>query len=90
MSYTHIEDRHIKARKTYRCGLCGHAIEKGEMHIARISVGGDSGGFITFRMHGDCERVTKGWDEFRWECDDEWEFKKELAEMLKLEGEVKA
>ena len=50
-----------KARKRHSCGLCGRAIEKGEMYEELRCVGG--GGLYVFRSHERCQRVSNAiWD----------------------------
>jgi len=78
MSFYHIRDDHPKARKTYRCDLCGLKIEKGERHTKRT--GNSDGDIFSFRMHTVCDDYTdKYWRYDDWECEPcESEFLKEL------------
>ena len=81
MSWTHFGDTKPKARKEHICELCALSIPKGMEHVARR--GANDGYVDTFRMHIDCERVTRRWREDDWECGiDHGEFRKELAEFL--------
>lgn len=75
--WTHIEDTTPKARKEYRCYLCGLTIPQGIKHVKRV--GADSGeGLVTVRMHEQCEMVTRDWHWDDWECmQDEWAFRHE-------------
>jgi len=85
MSWIHLSDTLPKARKQYRCELCGVEIPKGMEHVARRGIGDD--GPITFRMHKPCEVVTRDWDESDWEscCGDTVEFGLEMADILSKE-----
>lgn len=76
MSWTHLEDTTPKARKEHRCYLCELPIPKGTVHVARSGV--DEDGFNKFRMHTDCEKITKPWGWEEWECHDAWEFREDL------------
>lgn len=51
---TYISSREgVKARKQYRCCLCGEGIAVGELHDTRTGIqAGD--GFWTMRMHPEC------------------------------------
>lgn len=73
MSWTHLSDTTPKARKDYRCYLCGLPIPKGTVHDARRGI--DDDGALTCRMHLDCVKLTAGWREDEWECHDEQEFR---------------
>lgn len=43
----------VKARKRYRCCLCGEGIDVGEIHDTRTGVV-DGDGFWTMRIHTEC------------------------------------
>lgn len=76
MPYEHLNDTNPKARKNYRCVLCGLVIAKGELHVARRGV--FDGEAFTQRMHTDCETVTQDWLAEDWENrSDELEFRQE-------------
>lgn len=66
MSWTHLRDERPKARKAYRCFLCGEPIPVGEVHVSRAGVRDD--GLETFRMHIECKAESDNWDPFDWEC----------------------
>ena len=81
MSWTHLGDTWPKARKNYRCELCALPIPKAAEYVARCGV--SAGELVTFRMHVDCEKVTRLWDPDDWICDiDHSEFRRELKEFL--------
>lgn len=79
MSWVHLEDKVVRARKPHRCYLCGKSIEKGEKYLRRSGVE-EGEGFLTAKMHPTCERLTKDWDEHDWECHDVAEFQEYLSE----------
>ena len=83
MSWQHLEDTTPKARRKYRCLLCGLPITKGQKHIKRVGVDGE---MYQMRMHIECEKLTEDWDEDNWLNFDEAEFRGELAE---LEAKIK-
>lgn len=66
MSWTHMEEKTVRARKAHRCTLCGHTITPKEDYVRRVGV--DTDGFITMRMHLCCEKATRDWDDMDWEC----------------------
>ena len=78
MSWTHIENTEPKARKRHWCDLCEHWIEKVEIHVKRYGMGED--GRCSFRMHIECEKLTRGWDQDLWETRDSSEFRKQLKQ----------
>ena len=78
MSWKHLEDTTPKARKKYRCHLCGLSIDAGDKYIKRTGVDGE---FIMTRMHIKCEKLTDNWNENDWENFDEAEFRGELAKL---------
>lgn len=66
MSWVHVEDKLVVARKPHRCYLCGKAIEKGEKYLRRTGIlEGEK--FATAKMHPPCEEQTEDWDEGDWE-----------------------
>jgi hypothetical protein len=71
---THLGDTFPKGRRKYYCYLCGLRIRKGARHVKRVGV--YDGEFVVSRMHEVCEAATKGWEEFDWECHDDWEFRR--------------
>jgi len=81
MSWNHLEDTSPKAKKEYRCYLCGLKINIGEKHIKRTGTADFE--FITQRMHIDCEKLTNDWDENDWENFDEAEFRQDLKNQNK-------
>lgn len=66
MSWAHLRDNTRKARKQHRCYLCNESIVIGEQYIDRV--GTDNGEIIAMKMHMECERETKVWDDMDWEC----------------------
>lgn len=73
MSWTHLRDSRPKARKEYRCDLCGLRIRKGARHVRRDGVFDRE--FVSSRMHAVCESHTRDWDLDDWECRDEADFR---------------
>jgi len=67
MSWTHLEDKTVTARKEHRCLLCNEPIPKGSQYVRRTGI--ESGeGHATLHMHPECEEVTDYWDDQDWEC----------------------
>jgi hypothetical protein len=54
------------ARKEHTCYLCDRAIPKGSKHVCRSGIVSGEGR-VSFRMHFECERMTRDWDEMDWE-----------------------
>ena len=79
MSWTHLEDTNPKARKEHQCYLCERPIPRGTIHVARTGVNDD--GICTFRMHTECEKITKPWSWEEWEYHDSCEFRLELIKV---------
>lgn len=67
MTWVHIADAERKARREYRCCLCGQRIRKRAKHIERT---GFDDGPVTMRMHAVCRDATRGWDAVDWESTD--------------------
>ena len=65
MSWQHIEDKTIKARKPHVCYLCCQTIATGEIYLRRFGYGEE--GPETFRFHPECEEETRDWDDGDWE-----------------------
>jgi hypothetical protein len=65
MTWTHLADSTPKARKPYRCYLCGLAINMGDVHVKRTGV--QDGSLNVARMHARCEAVTHKWTIDEWE-----------------------
>jgi hypothetical protein len=66
VSYSLSSKDGVKARKRYRCCLCGEGIEAGELHDTRSGIqAGD--GWWTMRMHPGCHAY-----ESRKTVDPEW------------------
>lgn len=65
MSWRHVEEREVKARREHKCCLCGFRIRKRAKHIVRF--GFDEDGPVRMRMHAVCEDATRKWDEMDWE-----------------------
>lgn len=65
MSWRHVEDREVRGRKEYKCGLCGLRIRKRAKHIVRY--GYDEDGHVAFRMHAVCENASRAWHPQDWE-----------------------
>ena len=84
--WVHFNDTRPKARKRYRCELCGFPIEPGTIHLARRGVW--EGRLFTGRMHLDCEQMTRddNWSDDDWENRDEQEFREELATWKEARG----
>jgi hypothetical protein len=77
MCWTFVRESKPKARRAHTCDLCFLPISKGEVHVARV--GRDSDSIFTFRMHTECEMVTRGWGEEEWDRDiSSMEFLEEL------------
>jgi hypothetical protein len=77
MSWTYLSSSHPKARKEYRCGLCGLRIRKGSRHL--VISGNMDGEFVSERRHEVCASATDEWDEMDWETrstGDEPEFRR--------------
>jgi len=89
MSWAFVRESTPKARKAHTCDLCFLPIPQGQVHVARV---GSDCGLFTFRMHLECERVTRGWESEDWESKtDGYEFRQELEEYRgrdKYKGEV--
>lgn len=65
MSWTHIEDKHVRARKPHECWLCCEPIEVGAVYCRRAGISED--GPLTMHMHPECEAETRDWDWMDWE-----------------------
>jgi len=65
MSWTHIEDKVVKARKPHRCYLCAESIPVGTMYRRRVGI--DENGPVTTHMHPEYESETHNWDWTEWE-----------------------
>ena len=65
MSWTHIEDKDVKARKPHRCFLCCEPIPVGTTYRRRVGI--DENGPVTTHMHPECEAETQEWDMADWE-----------------------
>ena len=74
MSWNHIRDTRPKAQKNYRCDLCAGTILKGEQYIRREGSDDCDKEIVTWKMHIECEEVTKSWGYEEWECHDTCEF----------------
>jgi len=74
MSWTHISDTKPKARRDYRCELCGLTIPKGIVHVKRVGADGE---LISFRMHVQCDEATRKWSFEEWENTEPWTFRNE-------------
>jgi hypothetical protein len=73
VSWQHVADAERKARKEYKCSLCGQRIRRLALHIVRT--GFNEYGPATMRMHAVCENATQDWDQMDWEtCIDAYEF----------------
>ena len=73
MSWQHIADVERKARKQYRCSLCGQRIRRRAKHIVRTGFG--EYGPETMLMHAVCDAASQYWDQEDWEMlDSEVEF----------------
>lgn len=66
MSWVHLEDKIVTARKPHRCYLCDKPIAKGEKYLRRSGIE-EGEGHITYKMHSECEEHTRDWDEGDWE-----------------------
>ena len=47
----------VKARKDYRCDLCGETINKGELYVSRTGACDD--GMWTMHMHPECHQYEQ-------------------------------
>lgn len=65
MSWQHLNDKTPRARRRYRCYLCGAAIEIGEVYLRRTGVADCA--MVSAKMHITCEEKTREWDEMDWE-----------------------
>lgn len=77
MSWTHIRDEEVKARKKHKCLLCGEDIEIGEKYVKRT---GTDDGIITMKMHKECEKESSEWDEGDWQCISPYEMERPPVE----------
>lgn len=66
MSWVHLEDKTVKARTKHRCYLCGRPIDAGESYLRRSGIV-EGKGYLTTKMHADCEELTQDWDQGDWE-----------------------
>lgn len=66
MSWVHLEDKIVTARKPHRCYLCDKPIAKGEKYLRRSGIE-EGEGYITAKMHPECEEHTRDWDDGDWE-----------------------
>ncbi len=73
MGWICLSASHPKARKVYRCGLCGLRIRKGARHL--LISGKMDGDFVSERRHEVCAAATDDWDEMDWETGEEAEFR---------------
>lgn len=72
--WTCLSNTEVKARKEYKCCLCGLRIRKGAKYIRRTGV---DEGVVTMRMHAVCEDASKKWDVMDWETGtDEIDFRR--------------
>lgn len=68
MSWNNLRDSTPKARKPYWCLVCGNGILVGEKYFSRTGTDTDYPGEInTFRMHLECEVLTRTWTIDDWE-----------------------
>lgn len=74
-----IKDEEPKARKDYRCFLCGETIPKGEKHTYRVMRDGSE--LFSFRMHFECEKYAQdNYSVEDWECHESCEFKRPVKD----------
>ena len=66
MSWVHLEDKIVTARKPHRCYLCGKPIAKGEKYLRRSGIE-EGEGHRNAKMHPDCEEQTHDWEIDDWE-----------------------
>lgn len=66
MSWVHLEDKIVTARKPHRCYLCGKPIAKGEEYLRRSSIE-EGEGYRNAKMHTACEEQTHDWEIDDWE-----------------------
>lgn len=64
MTWTHIKDSTVTARKRHVCQLCGKYVQPGTKYISRF---GFDDGPAWAAMHIACEALTHDWDETDWE-----------------------
>lgn len=67
MSWVHLEDKIVTASKPHRCYLCDRTIAKGERYLRRSGIE-EGEGYITAKMHLECEEHTRDWDDGDWEA----------------------
>ena len=77
MSWYHLRDEDVKARKNHRCILCGEDILVGEVYRQRT--GTDEGEIHTMRMHQECQKESAKWDSDDWECWEPYEMDRPLG-----------
>jgi hypothetical protein len=75
VSWVHLSDKQVTARKVYECFLCGMEIPKGDSHIVREGVFTGEG-FVRSRMHVRCELLTKDWGDGDWDAHEPCEFRR--------------
>lgn len=63
---TCITDRRRTARKEHRCLCCNQKILKGEVYHNRVGVEHGEG-WVSMKMHTECEKATRGWGDDDWE-----------------------
>lgn len=82
MKWIHLKDEEPKANRDHSCYLCGLVIAKGQNHIYRRGVNGSNRErqFISMRMHRECVRLTRSWDDMEWVTHDPIEFRSFLGE----------
>lgn len=67
MSWTFLEQRVVTAKKEHICLCCGEPILPKEKYVRRIGI---DDGFITMKMHPECEKASSSWDDEDWETFD--------------------
>ena len=76
MSWHHVKQRIVTARKRHVCALCGQCIQPGWRYIRRFGYFCNVGLLSTSAMHFGCTARTHDWDSIDWEGhrtgDGEW------------------
>lgn len=75
-SWRHLNDTEPRARRDHPCYLCGLPIQKGERYVCRRGVSDRE--LVTCRMHRECQRLSRDWDEWDWLYHEPAEFREWL------------
>lgn len=64
MTWYHVEDRLVRARRSHRCALCNRNIPVNTPYVRRF--GWENRRPVTCAMHTRCERAARDWDDNDW------------------------